>query len=191
MTSPGISPTVLDPRDTMKTHVQEMGPAQRLAEHDRRARLTNEGKAEEAAAAPKTFEVVTVSNLCGIALDVVKELARQGFDASTVTVELVEEKVLQRFPNGVKLAPDPEPEIVAADEDAEPTDERDDAIVEPDGDGTPPPDSGTDVVLDSDAAPKPSAPAKAKKTPKGPKPSARAPKGPKGPKGPAPNTPAK
>ena len=102
----GITPSTIDPRNAIKTHVQEMSPAQRLAEHDRRAREAN-SELPEVKPGAETFETVTVANLCAIALDVVKDFARSGFDASTITPELVLEKVEQRFPNGVKLAPEP------------------------------------------------------------------------------------
>lgn len=99
----GITPSIIDPTQAIKTHVSEMSPAQKLAAHDLRAREAN---ADLPTVTPgeETFETVTVENLCAIALDVVKNFARQGFDTSTITNELVVEKVVQRFPNGIRLA---------------------------------------------------------------------------------------
>jgi hypothetical protein len=101
MTSTPTASTV-NPSDAIKTHVQEMTPAQKLAAHDAAARERNAGLAPETPAAPEPVSL-TFENLCGVVLDVVKDFARQGYDPSTIAPEHVVEKARQRFPDGVSL----------------------------------------------------------------------------------------
>lgn len=102
MTSSQPTADKIDPKTTMKTHVSEMSPSERLAAHDARAREANAGlpTVEESPPEPKRL---TFENLCGVVLDVVRDFTAKGYHPTTIHPEHVVEKARQRFPDGVKL----------------------------------------------------------------------------------------
>jgi hypothetical protein len=100
MTSPTADK--IDPTRTMKTHVSEMSPAERLAMYDARAREANAGLAPVTPSEPEPKKL-TFENLCGVVLDVVKDFTAKGYHPTTISPDHVVEKARQRFPDGVTL----------------------------------------------------------------------------------------